>query len=351
MRDTTRCPECGTTAAVQERFVLESTDGPIEHARTACPRGHHFLLSIDALTRPPLPTPVPGARLRIMLLCSAFNGLTQRAWVELRAAGHEVLVQRAGEDDAVRAAVTAMAPDLVICPFLRERVPAEVWTSHPTIVIHPGPKGDRGPSSLDWAIMDAAPVWGVTALQAVHEMDAGPIWASKTFPVDPDASKSALYNGPVTETAMALIHDVVAKAADPTFRPEPLDYTRPDVPGRPRPPVRRTDRSFSWSQPTQHILRRIRAADGTPGAPSHLCGLPVAVYDAHRGQVDPRVPARPGTVLARHHGAVLVRTGDGAIWIGHLRSRADAHTPGPQAPRDDRARRPPRRGPRTPPSR
>ena len=61
-----------------------------------------------------------------MLLCSAFNGLTQRAWVELRAAGHEVLVQRAGEDDAVRTAVTAMAPHLVICPFLCERIPAEV---------------------------------------------------------------------------------------------------------------------------------------------------------------------------------------------------------------------------------
>ena len=180
--------------------------------------------------------------------------------------------------------------------------------------------------------MDAAPVWGVTALQAVDEMDAGPIWASSTFPVDPDASKSALYNGPVTETAMALIHDVVAKAADPAFRPEPLDYTRPDVPGRPRPPVRRTDRSFSWSQPTQHILRRIRAADGTPGAPSHLCGLPVTVYDAHRGQLDPRVPARPGTVLARRHGAVLVRTGDGAIWIGHLRSRADAQRPAHKLP-------------------
>jgi hypothetical protein len=44
---------------VSERFVLESTDGPIEHARTAYPRAHHFLLSIDALTRPPLPTHHP----------------------------------------------------------------------------------------------------------------------------------------------------------------------------------------------------------------------------------------------------------------------------------------------------
>jgi putative two-component system hydrogenase maturation factor HypX/HoxX len=28
--------------------------------------------------------------MRILLLCSAFNGLTQPAWIELRDAGHEV---------------------------------------------------------------------------------------------------------------------------------------------------------------------------------------------------------------------------------------------------------------------
>ena len=31
-----------------------------------------------------------GAPMRILLLCSAFNGLTQRAWIELREAGHDV---------------------------------------------------------------------------------------------------------------------------------------------------------------------------------------------------------------------------------------------------------------------
>ena len=131
-------------------------------------------------------------RMRIMLLCSAFNGLSQRAWVELRQAGHEVQVQLATDADVVRAAVTAMDPDLVICPFLRERVPSEVWTTWPTIVIHPGPEGDRGPSSLDWAMMDAEPVWGVTALQAVDEMDAGPIWATRTFPVGRSTQERAL---------------------------------------------------------------------------------------------------------------------------------------------------------------
>ena len=47
--DLTTCPECAAPAEVLDRFVLESTDGPVDHARVRCVRGHWFLLSIDAL--------------------------------------------------------------------------------------------------------------------------------------------------------------------------------------------------------------------------------------------------------------------------------------------------------------
>ena len=33
--------------------------------------------------------------MRILLLCSAFNGLSQRAWIELRDEGHDVTVELA----------------------------------------------------------------------------------------------------------------------------------------------------------------------------------------------------------------------------------------------------------------
>lgn len=49
MIDTTTCPECGVPAGVQWRTVLESTDGPIEHARVRCVAGHHFLLPVADL--------------------------------------------------------------------------------------------------------------------------------------------------------------------------------------------------------------------------------------------------------------------------------------------------------------
>jgi hypothetical protein len=50
--DTTLCPECGALAEVLWREVLESTDGPVEHAKIACARRHWFLLPVEHLERP-----------------------------------------------------------------------------------------------------------------------------------------------------------------------------------------------------------------------------------------------------------------------------------------------------------
>ena len=278
------------------------------------------------------PVPLPGRPMRVMLLCSAFNGLTQRAWVELREAGHDVRIHVAADAGAVRTAVKAMNPELVICPFLKERVPAEVWTAWPTVIVHPGPPGDRGPSSLDWALMNGEREWGVTAVQAVEEMDAGPIWGWRTFPVHGVPRKSDLYNGAVTDAALQVIHDVVAKATDPAFVPDPLDYARPEVTGRLRPAVRRADRAFTWSDPSRHIVRKIRAADGSPGVSTELCGLSVAAFDAHLDRSGNAPPQKPGSIMSRRHGAVQVATGDGAIWLGHLRNLSDPLAPGLKLP-------------------
>jgi hypothetical protein len=60
--DTTTCPECGAPAEVTDRFALESTDGPIEHLRVQCVRGHWFLMSTASLAARIAAPAVPAQR-------------------------------------------------------------------------------------------------------------------------------------------------------------------------------------------------------------------------------------------------------------------------------------------------
>lgn len=96
----------------------------------------------------------------VLLVASAFNSLTQRVHAELRDHGHHVAVELALPGAALTDAVRKHRPDLVIAPMLRTAIPEEVWAAHTCLVVHPGPVGDRGPSSLDRAVQDGEPRWG-----------------------------------------------------------------------------------------------------------------------------------------------------------------------------------------------
>jgi hypothetical protein len=49
MPGTIPCPQCGASARISERFWLGSTDGPVEHVKTGCERGHWFTPTVDSL--------------------------------------------------------------------------------------------------------------------------------------------------------------------------------------------------------------------------------------------------------------------------------------------------------------
>jgi hypothetical protein len=48
---------CGLPAAVEDRYTMRSTDGPVEGVKIRCPSGHFFNAPIDVLV---LPTPQGG---------------------------------------------------------------------------------------------------------------------------------------------------------------------------------------------------------------------------------------------------------------------------------------------------
>ncbi|WP_435590723.1 hydrogenase maturation protein [Nocardia sp. bgisy118] len=262
--------------------------------------------------------------MRILLVANAFNSLTQRVHAELRARDHHVGVELALGDELLRAGVAAFQPELILAPMLTTAIPEDIWSAHTVLIVHPGPIGDRGPSSLDWAIHDGEREWAVTVLQAVAEFDAGPIWASVPFTVAA-CGKSELYRTDVADAAVRAVLLALARFAGGRFQPEPLGRVRSDARGRLRPYHDQRYRRIDWaSDDTTVVLRKLRAADSQPGVLDELCGQE---FYLHGGHHEDRLRGRPGTIIATRACAICLATVDGAVWVPQLRPRREAGGP------------------------
>ena len=258
--------------------------------------------------------------MRILFLTHSFNSLTQRLYVELTERGHEVSIEFDINDAVAEQAVDIFEPELIVAPFLKRAIPESIWKHQRCIIIHPGIKGDRGPSSLDWAIMRGESRWGVTCLQASAEMDAGDIWASVEFEMRA-ASKSSLYRNEITEAAVVGVLQTIKQIQVGGYKPEPLDYSRPEIQGQWHCLMTQADRAIDWqNDDSNSVLTKIRAADGMPGLCDRIGGRDYYLYNAYPEAVlNADCSAQPGQLLARRDGAICRATTDGAVWISHLK--------------------------------
>jgi len=257
--------------------------------------------------------------MRILLLATGFNALTQRVHVELAERGHELSVELAVNDHAMSEAVRLFRPDLVLAPFLRCAIPEAVWRKVRCLIVHPGPVGDRGPAALDWAILEGHAAWGVTLLEANATFDAGDIWASRTFAMRP-AVKSSLYRDEVTEAAVACILEAIGKIESGATHGQPLAQADPNGDCW-RPAIKLEERAIDWlTDSTETVLRKLRAASGQPGVPDSALGLSCRLHDPCPEDV---LRGPPGEIIAKRDGAICRATRDGAVWIAAI-------TPEPQ---------------------
>ena len=256
--------------------------------------------------------------LRILFLVSAHNGLSQRAWIALTELGHEVAVAVVDSAAAMEAAVREHDPHLIVCPFLKRMIPRSIWAEHRCLIVHPGPRGDRGPSSLDWAIELGMCEWGVTVLQANDEPDAGQVLATRAFRVR-EVGKSSLYRHEVRHAAVEALTEAIDKLLDRGERSEARGTDGPAVIGRARPLLTQEARAIDWnSDCTDSVLRKIRAAEGHPGVLDVVQGTEFHLFGVHRERA---LSGRPGEVIGQRSGAICRATVDGAVWITHLKRR------------------------------
>jgi methionyl-tRNA formyltransferase len=128
----------------------------------------------------------------------------------------------------------------------------------------------RGAAPIERALMAGDEETGVTIIELVPELDAGPIAAQRAFPLGPEDDF-----GTVSARAGELAAELLEEALpEPELRPQPsqgVTYAEK---------IRPEDRELDWSRPAQELLNRIRALSPHIGARADVHGRPVTIWRA-----------------------------------------------------------------------
>jgi len=253
--------------------------------------------------------------MKILFITDSFNGMAQRLWIELDRLNHAVKIHIPTTKKNMISDVSKYHPELIIAPFLTSKIPKEIYEKYLCLIVHPGIKGDRGASSLDWAILRNKKDWGVTILQAVEKMDAGDIWAYNPFKMR-NVSKAEIYRNEVTQMASKGILQAIENYKKPNFKPEKLDYSKSTIKGKWNNKTTQKDFQFSWNEKPEIIARKINAADSSPGVKITLFNNDYFAYGAH---IEERLTGTAGQIIAQRDKAICIATQSGAIWLTHLK--------------------------------
>jgi putative two-component system hydrogenase maturation factor HypX/HoxX len=293
------------------------TEGAVPLSNLIRDGGHTEPARVIAWATPARSVSAPPKSLRILFLVSAHDGLSQRALIELTERGHEVAVAVAGSAAEMQAVVDEHRPQLIVCPFLKALIPESIWSVYRCLIVHPGPWGDHGPSSLDWSVDLGARERGVTVIEASAEVDAGTVWATREFPVR-EVGDSSLSRQEVRRGAIEAIVEAIDRIVGDE-KPPGAGAPWTQVRARARAAVAQDVRAIDWDADTADgIIRKVRAGEGRPGALDEIDGIGFHLFGAHR---EPALRGRPGEIIAQRTGAICRATVDGAVWISHLKRR------------------------------
>ena len=205
--------------------------------------------------------------------------------------------------------------DLGVMAFVTDIVPVEILEAptRGTIQYHPSllPK-HRGPSSINWPIIQGENRTGLSIFWPDHDLDTGPILIQKEVSIEPDDTLGSVYFNklfPLGVDAMVEAVRLVREGKAPRIE---QDHSQATYEGW----CKTKDTVIDWSMSLSTVYNLIRGADPSPGAHSTFSGKPVFLYAASRSEG----AGEPGTVLSIGEDGVEIAVSDGAVVVGRVRA-------------------------------
>ena len=225
-------------------------------------------------------------------------------------------------DDSALELIRSFEPNLCVMAYVTLLVSESVLNAptHGTIQYHPSllPR-HRGPSSINWPIIQGEEKTGLSIFWPDEALDEGPIMIQKEVKIGPDDTLGSLYFNhlfPMGVDAMAEGVDLV-RAGDPPRIQQ--DHSKASYESW----CRKSDAELDFSKPASEVYNLIRGTNPQPGAWTTFEGKELGIFDSKLVEIS----GTPGKVVEATDAGILVAADNGGILIERVRPEGSGKIP------------------------
>ena len=218
--------------------------------------------------------------------------------------------------------INSFKPDLCVMAFVTLMVSDAVLNAPTlgTIQYHPSLLPlHRGPSSINWPIIQGSTKTGLSIFWPDEGLDEGPILIQKEIEIGPDDTLGSIYFNhlfPMGVDAMIEGVDLVRAGNPPKIEQDHSQATYESW-------CKKSDAEVDWSKPVGDVYNLIRGANPQPGAWTVFGGEELYIFDSKI--VD--ASGAPGEVTEVSDAGIVVAAAGGGIEIARMRPEGSGKIP------------------------
>ena len=211
--------------------------------------------------------------------------------------------------------------DLCVMAFVTDIVPDEILEAprFGTIQYHPSLLPEhRGPSSINWPIIQGKSKTGLTVFWPDKGLDTGPILLQKEFEITKTDTLGSVYFGKLYPAGVEAMVEAVEMVKNGTAPKIEQDHSKATYEGW----CRSSDVMIDWNSPGVEIYNLIRGSDPSPGANTLWNQKSIYLFSTSFESSNHDNP--PGTVTKISDESFSLSVSGGIITIGRVKVDREA---------------------------
>ncbi len=166
----------------------------------------------------------------------------------------------------------------------------------------------RGAAPAAWTIINGDEQAGVTTMQLVEKMDAGPIYLQQAMAVAPDETTASL-QAKLTPVGARLMLETIRRLKEGSLQAKVQDEKAATL----APMIKKEDGLIDWRRTALEIERRVRGFTPWPSAYTHYKGKLLKI---HRTKIIAAAEnSTPGSVVRADDQGFWIATGSGVLGL------------------------------------